>query len=248
MLIDTHCHLDLMLPGFCADYLQNARACGVHKWLVPGVHPADWDKIAGLAGTTTGVYAAFGIHPGYATEVDAADLARLDQFVEQAAAIGEIGLDRRYGNLVQQESLFRQQIRLAVTARLPLLIHNVGMTGKILAILKEENAGAVGGIMHSFNGSVESAREFVRIGFLISPGTNLLRKGSKTAKTVKELGIDKLVLESDAEGTDTEAAKNQPDFILKLAEHMADITNQPVRNIIDASSNAVLQVVMKMAD
>lgn len=247
MLIDTHCHLDLMQTEASVDYLQKGEKCGIKGWLIPGVHPDGWQNIAALAKKFSGVYAAFGIHPRHATEVTETDLVMLEEFVKQAVAIGEIGLDRRYGNYPEQEKLFRAQIRLALAYQLPLLIHNAGMTGKVLSILSEEKAMQVGGIMHLFNGSVESAREFLRIRFLISPGKNLLRKNNaKALKIVQELKPENLVLESDAPGTAENDHENHPCFILKLAEQIAKIKNRTMQDITSITGDTVQQFFTQM--
>jgi len=203
MLIDTHCHLDFSpFVDHLEQYLTAAYAAGVRRWIVPGVHPDAWKLIARLCEQFDGLYPAFGIHPRHAAEVSDRHLIVLEELALQGVAIGETGLDRHCGNLPLQEELFRRQIRIAVSCKLPLLIHCRDMTGRTLEILHDEQAGQVGGLMHAYSGSVESAREFIKLGFAISIGGTLMRSNAvRLPRLARELPLSCLVMETDAPDT-----------------------------------------------
>lgn len=200
-MIDTHCHLDfeplcLSLP----ELLTEARRAGVTGWVVPGVHPAEWGRIARVAGENDGAMAAYGIHPMHAELADDDTLAKLAAIAADGVAIGEVGLDAACAVPQElQEQAFRAQIRLAVELGLPLLVHCRSLFQRALQLLREEGAGRVGGIMHAFSGSPEMAREFIRIGFAVSLAGSATWPGARRpVRLAREVPLEWLVLETDA--------------------------------------------------
>jgi len=200
MLIDTHCHLDLPpLIDQLDELLTEARAVGITKWIVPAVHPDGWQRISELAREYQDLRPAYGIHPLHAVDATAEQLKQLKVLAPTAVAIGEIGLDASYGNLDKQEALFRVQLRIARLHQLPVLIHCRKAIGRTLAILHEEQADQIGGIMHAFSGSLESARECIKLGFVISLSATLTRSTAvRPALLAGQLPLNQLVLETDA--------------------------------------------------
>src|SRR5699024_8568658 len=97
-----------------------------------------------------------------------------------------------------QQEILRKQIRLAKKVKLPIIIHNREATQDIVRILKEEHAEEVGGIMHCFSGSVETAKECIKLNFLISLGGPVTFKNAKIPKEVaKEIPLEHLLVETD---------------------------------------------------
>lgn len=228
-LIDSHCHLDLEpLHSDLCNVLENARQAGLTSFVVPGVHPGGWDKIAALARKENSILPAFGIHPLHAGLVDDATLNQLEKLAWRACAIGEIGLDPFCRvPLEVQEVAFKKQLRLAVSVGLPVLIHCRRLFQKTLQLLKEEQVGRVGGIMHSFSGSVEMAHEFIRLGFFISiSGTVTWQGAVRPVKLARELPLESLVLETDAPDLSPQIYRgqpNQPAFLLEVLQTVAAI-------------------------
>lgn len=200
-LVDTHCHLDCEpLYSSISTILDSARRAGVVGCVTPGVHPAHWERIAMLAQEHKGVFAAFGIHPMHADLADEAALDRLKGFAGGGLAIGEIGLDSCCSvSQQQQEQAFRDQLRLAVALGKPVIVHCRRLFHRTLVILREEKTDRVGGIMHAFSGSPEMAREFIRLGFLISISGAVTWQGAvRPVKLAHEIPLDNLVMETDA--------------------------------------------------
>ena len=229
ILVDTHCHLDhdIFTPQL-GEILDSARKAGVKRFVVPGVNPGEWDKIAGVAQANAGVFAAFGIHPMYADLAEDSTLQQLASLAASAVAIGEIGLDPAYPIPMEiQERAFREQIRLAVDRGLPLLIHCRKVFQRVHLILKEEKAGQAGGIMHAFSGSVEMAREFIKLGFAIAiSGTVTWNNAMRPISLARELPLDSLVLETDAPDLTPQRYRgepNQPYFLLEVLEAVSRI-------------------------
>ena len=228
-LIDSHCHLDL--EPLClrlATVLSDAYQAGVSAFVVPGVHPAGWDGMAVLASKHTAISPAFGIHPMHAECATDANLARLAALAPTGVAIGEIGLDPSYTVAMErQERAFREQLRLAVSLGLPVLIHCRRAFQRTLRVLQEEGAQQVGGIMHAFSGSSEMAREFIRLGFAISISGMLTRPNSiRLHRVVRELPLEALVLETDAPDMTPQRYRgqpNQPAYLLETLHAVAEI-------------------------
>ena len=250
MLIDTHCHLDLP-PLFdqLGPLLAEATAAGVSQWIVPAVHPEGWQRIATLAARYPAVRPAFGIHPLHADLMTASHLDRLEQRASEAVAIGEIGLDANYGDPPQQEALFREQLRIARQHGLPVLVHCRKAIGRTLQILREERADEIGGIMHAFSGSLESARDCIRLGFAISLCGTLTRHQSvKAVLLARELPLEHLVVETDAPDLAPTGRQgiNRPAWLRDVVSKLAEIKNCSTETIASATSATARRVIPKL--
>ena len=245
-LIDTHCHLDQeIFSAGLADVLDAASRAGVTRFVVPGVHPGDWGRITAVAGSHDGIFPAFGIHPMHADMADDATLQRLAELAPRGVAIGEIGLDPVYPiPLEVQEQTFREQLRLALSRGLPVLVHCRRSFQRTRQILFEEKADQVGGIMHAFSGSVEMAREFIRLGFAISiSGTVTWDNAVRPARLARELPLESLVLETDAPDLTPQRFRekpNQPAYLTEIVHAVARIRGIAPQDLIrHTTRNAV---------
>jgi TatD DNase family protein len=252
-LIDTHCHLDceplrLRLP----EILTSARRAGVTRFVVPGVHPEDWQRMADMAGAHAGVFCAFGVHPMHADLADGASLSRLEGIAGNGVAIGEIGLDPTYQvSLVVQEQAFREQLRLAVALGLPVLVHCRHAFKRTLNILREEKANLVGGIMHAFSGSPEMAREFILLGFAIALSGTVTWKGAvRPLRLAREIPLESLVLETDAPDMTPQAMRgkpNEPAWLLETLQSVAQIRGISVTEVATAALHTTRKVLTKIS-
>ena len=161
-MIDTHCHLDV--AAFDADRdaaVARAAAAGVEGLLVPAIRPRTWAATAALAARhgAAGVRHALGVHPQAVADLDDGERAQASAEALAAAArahgavaIGECGLDGASGAHAEQEAVFRAHIRAARALGLPLVIHVLRAHDAAPRILREERAGEVGGVLHSYSG------------------------------------------------------------------------------------------------
>jgi len=149
------------------------------------------------------VYAAIGWHPVDAIDMQPGDLEWIESLCshEKVVAIGEIGLDYHWDKSPKevQHRVLREQIALAKRVKLPIVIHNREAHEDTIRILKEENASEVGGIMHAFSGSWETAKICLDMGFHLSFGGPVTFKNAKQPKEVLEkTPMDRLLIETDA--------------------------------------------------
>lgn len=230
MLTDTHCHLDDPALRPCInEVMAAARQAGVGRIIVPGVAPGGWDGIASLAREHEGIFPAFGIHPKAADQASDDSLARLGALAGTAVALGEIGLDHLLPHIPRpaQEAAFREQLRIAVAAGVPVIIHCRRAFGPLLCILREEGVSRVGGVMHAFSGSVETARECIRLGLFISvAGSVTYHNAVRPVAVAREIPLEHLLIETDAPDMTPEPLRgipNEPAFLAVTARRLAEL-------------------------
>lgn len=204
MLIDTHAHLDS--SGFDNDrelVLQRAREAGVERILNVGFNRETIPSTISLAEAHDWIYAIVGWHPVDSIDMKDQDLDWIRELSHhpKVVAIGEIGLDYHWDTSPKdvQHRVFREQIKLAKEVNKPIVIHNRDAHEDIVRILKEEGADEVGGVMHCFSGSWETAQLCLDMNFYISFGGPVTFKNARVPKEVmKRVPIDRLLIETDA--------------------------------------------------
>lgn len=242
-LIDSHCHLDLEpLRSELLPLLQEAAAAGVQSFVVPGVHPGGWKGISAIAAEDLRIIPAYGVHPMHADTVTDGILERLRELSSEGAAIGEIGLDPAYiVPMERQELAFREQLRVAVSCGLPVLVHCRRAFQRVVKILREERADRVGGIMHAFSGSEEMAQEFIRLGFGISiSGTVTWNNAVKPLRAASGLPLEHLVLETDAPDMTPQRYRgtcNRPAWITETLKRVAELRGISEEKVAQATTN-----------
>lgn len=232
MLFDTHVHLDRLPRG--TDFAQEAREArnaGIGRFLVPGVFPEGWEKLLTVSTSVCGAFAAPGAHPLAAGQWNRNTAMRLENLLSHRAvvALGEIGLDGSpdMPPADLQERAFREQIRLAKQAGLPILLHCRKATGRLLDILRQEDAARIGGIWHGFSGSIETARAAIGLGFGLAFGGPLTWPGARRAPQVLQaVPHEWIVLESDAPDLAPHPHRgetNRPVYLTLIARRVAEL-------------------------
>lgn len=249
MFIDTHCHLDdPSLFDRLPDVLANARLAGIDTFVVPGVGPDGWPRIAELSRICPGVYPAFGLHPMRANLFSPKLLKELCDLARHAVAIGEIGLDYLRVDMPRELQLrvFREQLRLAVQAGLPVLIHCRRAFADLLFILREEHVERVGGVMHAFSGSPEIAGQCIDLGLAIAvAGPVTYCNAVRPLKVVREIPLGHLLLETDAPDLAPEPFRgnvNEPAFLLETARKVAAIKGVTVAEVATVTSGTAERI------
>jgi TatD DNase family protein len=232
MLFDTHAHLNAeQFEEDAEQVIERAKEAGVSHIVVVGFDGVTIPKAIELAEAYDFIYAAVGWHPVDAIDMTDEHLQWLEELAAhpKVVALGEMGLDYYWDKSPKevQHEVFRKQIRLAKKVKLPIIIHNREATQDIVNILREEGASEVGGIMHCFSGSVETAKQCIEMNFLISLGGPVTFKNAKKPKEVAaEIPMEKLLIETDCPYLAPHpyrGKRNEPSYVSLVAEEIARI-------------------------
>lgn len=231
MLVDSHCHIPMIEGDEGADaIIDNALANGVGHMLCVCVERDDYPILLDLAERHECISASIGIHPNtpMREEVDVAHLVRHADHPE-VVAIGETGLDyfRSEGDLEWQRQRFRIHVRAAREIGKPLIIHCREAKEDVLAILEQENAAEVGGVMHCFVEDLATAERAMDLNFLISFSGIVTFKNARDLKQVaRAVPLDSLLVETDSPylaPMPYRGKQNQPAYVRFVAEHIAEL-------------------------
>ena len=230
MLFDTHAHLNAEQYNEDLEaVIDRAKSEGVSKIVVVGFDRPTIVKAMELAEEYSFIYAAVGWHPVDAIDMTDKDLAWIEELAAhpKVVALGEMGLDYHWDKSPKhvQKEVFRKQIALAKKVKLPIIIHNREATMDIVEILKEEGAHEVGGIMHCFSGSIETAKECMKMNFYISFGGPVTFKNAKNVKEVAAaIPVERLLIETDCPYLTPHpfrGKRNEPGHVKLVAEELA---------------------------
>lgn len=202
MPIDTHIHIDA--PEFDADrtaVLARARAAGIDGFVVPAVAASGWDALAMIASEHADVHPAFGLHPMFLAEHRAGHLTQLERRLADtpAVAVGECGLDFFVEGLDADAQLefFVGQLSIAKAAGLPVIVHARRAVDRVIACIR--TIGGLTGVIHSYPGSVEQARQLHQLGFLLGFGGPITyERARRLREVVTRVPLDQLLVETDA--------------------------------------------------
>jgi TatD DNase family protein len=234
-LIDSHAHIDA--PQFEGDreaMLGRARAAGVTTLLAIGTGPGPekLDAAMPFAEAHEWIYTTVGIHPHDAKEVTAAHLAELERLARhpKVLAWGEIGLDYFYDHSPRevQEHVFREQMELARTAKLPIVIHCRDAWADCLRVVEEVwKPTGLGGILHCFGSTLEDARRGLEMGFMISfAGNSTYPKAQNLRDIAKVLPLEKILIETDSPylaPQPNRGKRNEPAYVAEVARILAGV-------------------------
>ncbi len=247
VLVDSHCHL--ADPRYDADrdaVLARARAHGVRAVVCVGATgPMETNEAAlGVARANRGIVVAVGIHPHDAATAREKDYVRLRTLCDAAevVAIGETGLDLHYRHSppdVQQEH-FRRTVRLARTVGLPVVIHCRDAFEETVAILREEGADVVGGVIHCFTGTPQDAHRFLDLGFYISfSGILTFKNADAIRMAARTVPDDRLLIETDGPylaPVPHRGQRNEPAFVAEVAASLAALRGAPLDTVARLTS------------
>ena len=201
-LVDTHVHLDD--PAFDADraaVVARAKAAGVHRQVVPAIDAATWPRLRDACAADAGLFAAYGLHPLLLAQHRPEHIDALRDWIERErpVAVGECGLDYYVEDLDRdtQRRYFDAHLRVAKEFDLPLVVHaRRAVEDVIIAVRK---VGGLRGVVHSYGGSPEQARQLHDAGFLLGFGGPATYPGAhRIRKVVAAVPPEQLLLETDA--------------------------------------------------
>lgn len=245
LLVDSHAHLD---GGQFANDLdatvERATANGISHILTIGCDLESSAKSIAVAEKYENIFAAVGVHPHDATEINEEALAKLLSMLAhpKVVALGEIGLDyyRDRSPRDIQRTAFRQQIRLAKEVGKPIIVHDRDAHDEVIQILKEENASEVGGVLHCFSGDLEMAKQCLELGFYLSfTGTITYPKNEVIRNIIAEIPIDRMLVETDCPYLSPQkfrGKRNEPAYVRYTAEKLADIKGLTIEDVARVTS------------
>ena len=236
---DTHVHWDAAEFDEDRDAaLDRACAAGVRYCLNPSVTVRGIEPVRQLAEQSQNrahwprILPAYGIHPLYVDQCQAGDIQRLEGELlkHRPVAIGEIGLDAYVSSpdFEKQRRLFEDQLVLAMTHRLPVILHVRHAVEAVIQSIKRvqtKEKKIPGGIAHAFNGSLVQARQLIDMGFMLGFGGSCTYEGSTRIRLLAEqLPLHALVLETDAPDMAPawhRGQRNEPSHLPRIAETLA---------------------------
>lgn len=234
MFVDTHCHLNSeQLYKIKEKVISDAKNVDVRLFIVPG-YDLQTSKLAiELAEQYDNVYAAVGFHPTEIKNYKDAEYEWLENVAKhpKVVAIGEIGYDFHWDTTTpeEQEISFKKQIEIAKKVSKPLIIHSRDAMQKTFDTLVECDAFCIGGVMHSYSGSVEMAREFVKRGYYLGIGGPVTFLNAKDPKlVVSEIDLKYIITETDSPYLSPHPLRgkmNEPKNIPLIAQKIAELKN-----------------------
>lgn len=247
-IIDSHAHLEF--PQFDADreeMLARARDAGVTTLLAigSGTGPGDLDAAIPFAEKHDWIYATVGIHPHEAKLATDEDFARLEKLAKHPRVIawGEIGLDYFYDHSPRevQQNVFRRQLELARTARLPIVIHCRDAWPDCLKILEEGwRSSGLGGIFHCFTGTRAEAERGIEMGFMVSFACNVTYpKTAPLREVAAALPLDRMLTETDSPFLPPQGQRgkrNEPANVVEVARTLGSVRNLAPEEVARAAA------------
>lgn len=241
-IFDTHAHYDD--EAFDDDresLVLSLKDRGVVGIVSCGCDIASTVANQNLSHSFDDFYFAAGFHPENLEDFSVEDLEKLEPFFadEKCVAVGEIGLDYHWMNSTKekQRELFVAQIELAKAKGLPVIVHDREAHGDTLDILK---ATKPSGVLHCFSGSVEMAREVIKLGmFLGFNGVATFKNARKIPEVIREIPLDRIVLETDCPYLAPEphrGKRNDSSFIPFIAQRIGEILGVSAQEILDVTN------------
>jgi len=251
-LFDSHSHLDA--PEFEHDrseVIARALAEGVKRQLLPAVEFASWSNLKDVCGRYAGLYPAYGLHPMYLASHRPEHIPALRSWIEieKPNAVGECGLDFFVDGLDAelQRFYFIEQLKLAREFELPVVIHARRAVDEVIASIRK--IGPLRGVIHSYSGSEEQARQLFNLGFSLGIGGPITYdRAQRLRRLVTAMPIEFLLLETDSPdqpNADYRGQRNEPARLLDVLKIVAQLREQPQEAIAKATTENAVTMFLK---
>ena len=241
-LVDTHCHLD---DGeFDRDrdeVIARAREAGVRRQIVPAIDAASWPKLREVCARDEGLHPAYGLHPLLLDRHTDAHLDELRGWIERErpVAVGECGLDYFIEGLdpERQQHYFDGQLKIARDFDLPVIVHARRAVDAVIASIRR--VGGLRGVVHSFSGSEEQARQLWKQGFLLGLGGPVTYdRANRLRRLAASMPLEFLLLETDAPDqpdSGIRGQRNEPARITRVLETIAELRGVDTEEVARAT-------------
>lgn len=246
-IVDSHCHLDRLdlsnFNGSLDKALSHAQEHSVAHMLCVCIDLENFEEVNAIAQNHQNIDASVGVHP---TEQEGEEPS-VDRLVSLASdnkvvAIGETGLDYFHckGDVKWQQDRFRTHIQAAIACQKPLIIHTRDAREDTIAIMKEQNANAIGGVMHCFTESLEMAKQAIDQGFYISfSGIVTFKNAKELQEVAKSIPLEHMLIETDSPylaPMPFRGKTNLPSYTKYVAEKIALLRGISVEEVAKATS------------
>jgi len=243
VLTDSHCHLDA--SEFDPDreaVIQRARAAGITQQVIPAIEAKGWPRLLDICKAGAGLFPAYGLHPMYLSSHEPRHLQELGEWIarERPVAVGECGLDFFVDGLDQEDQrlYFDGQLALARDFDLPVIVHARRAVDAVIASFKR--IGGLRGVVHSFSGSPEQARQLWQLGFLVGiGGPATYSRANRLRGLVATMPLEHLLLETDApDQPDAEirGQRNEPARLSFICKTIAELRGVDAEAVAVATS------------
>lgn len=248
MLVDSHCHLDCIdLTDFDNNFdtlIQQTLEAGVEHMLCVSINLQKYPQMLEKVRPYPTISVSAGMHP-MADETDDFSVEYLTELAsdKKVVAIGETGLDYYYhkGDPQWQQQRFRAHIQVANQLDKPVIVHTRDAGDDTLDILRQENAGRCGGVIHCFTETQAFADQAIEMGLMISiSGIVTFRNAEALRDIARSIPDDHLLIETDAPylaPMPHRGKQNQPAYVRHVAETLAAVRDTTVEHIAEISRN-----------
>ena len=253
MLVDTHCHINMLDFDTFKDgidgVIQDAHDHQVSRMICISVDFETLPDVLSIADQHESVFATVGVHPSESHQ-ESLTVERLVELADRpkVVAFGETGLDYHYNDtgLEHMRDQFRIHIQAAHELHKPVVIHTRAAQKDTLAIMQEERARDVGGVMHCFTESLEMAKQALDMGFYISLSGIVTFKNAKNVQEVAAyVPLDRLLIETDAPyltPVPYRGKPNQPSYVRFVAQKLADIKQVPLEVVATQTTDNAMRL------
>jgi len=250
MFIDSHTHLYLEEFDHDRDVMiKRAIDAGVEIMLLPNIDRSSWDSLLKLHRTyPEQCIPMAGLHPTSVspnTMDDELQSVEKQLIKQKLCAIGEIGIDLYWDKSFWEEQVkvFRIQLKWAKQQQLPVVIHMRNSFNEVWNVLETELTPKLKGVFHCFSGNLSQARKVIDAGFYLGIGGVITFRNSGLQEIVKAVGLDHLLLETDAPylaPVPYRGQRNEPSYIPVIASRIAEITGKRLEDVASITTlNAI---------
>src|SRR5689334_5642721 len=239
-LIDTHCHI--YSSEFDVDrqaMMTRAAYEGITKMLMPAIDISTHVQMLNLEKDFPDqCLSMMGLHPCSVKGDYHDEIREVEQHFEKRkfVAVGETGLDFYWDMTFtkQQYEAFQRQIELGLHFDIPVVIHSRNSIDECIELVKKNQNGKLKGVFHCFSGSIDQARKITDLDFYLGIGGVLTFKKSGLDAVIQQLGLDHIVLETDAPylaPVPFRGKRNECSYLKYVAEKLAGIKNMTVEEV-----------------
>ena len=245
ILIDTHTHLYLnAFDNDREEMVNRAIASGIKYMFLPNIDSSTTKGMQELCELfPENCFPMMGLHPTSVKNNFREELSIVEKLLKENTyyGVGETGIDLYWDKTFYREQVeaFNRQIDLAIEYDLPLIIHARESFKEIFRVLENRDITGLRGVFHCFTGDVEEAGRAISLGFMLGIGGVLTYKKSGLDMVVSEIGIDRLILETDAPflpPVPHRGKRNESAYILHIADKLAEVLKISVNEVAEATT------------